>query len=102
MAQINKLRKANQIPFRVVSWLEQLTPVVLDDEFGTMYEGRIIAEDHYGRYAATVGVTDQLMVSPVTTCSRTPFRILKMEQGILVFEKKGGQRHTMLNSSDES
>jgi len=84
MTQINKLRKANQLPFKVVNWLEQLTPVMVHDEFGTMYKGRIIAEDDYGRYAATVGVTDQLMATMV--CSSAPFRILKMERGILVFD----------------
>ncbi len=88
-AQINKLRKANQIPFKVVNWLEQLTPLVVHDEFGVMYKGRIIAEDDYGMYAATVGVTDQTMARRV--CSSALFRILKIEQGIYIFDnhKKG-------------
>jgi hypothetical protein len=85
-AQVNKMRKANQIPFKVVNWLEQLIPAVVHDEFGVMYKGRIIAEDDYGKYAATVGVTNQSMVP--MDCSSAPFRILKMEQGILVFDNK--------------
>lgn len=86
--QINKLRKANKVPFKVVKWLEQLTPVVVDDEFGTMYKGRIIAEDNYGQYAATVGVINQLLaVAPMPGPGSAPFRILKIEPGILVFDK---------------
>jgi len=88
MAEINLLRKANQIPFKIFRWLKVLTPVVVHDEYGTMYKGCIIAEDSFGKYVAIIGVTDQLLRATSTMdCNDTPLKILKIEKRILVFER---------------
>lgn len=81
MLQINKLRKDNEIPFQVVSWLEKLNPMVEHDDFGRMYKGCVLAEDIYGKYAAIIGTTDQLLKTPLeATTNGTQYRILKIEK----------------------
>ncbi|MDR3564027.1 MAG: hypothetical protein P4N41_24690 [Negativicutes bacterium] len=87
--RVEQLRKANEVPFKVVDWLEHLTPVVVHDEWGTMYRGCVLAQDCYGTYAAVVGTTDRLLrthndVSP----DDTPYRILKIEKRITAFMRK--------------
>lgn len=80
MLQINKLRKDNEIPFKVVSWLENLNPMVEHDDFGRMYKGCVLAEDIYGKYAAIIGTTDQLLKIPLeSTTNGTQYKILKIE-----------------------
>ncbi len=80
MLQINKLRKANEIPFKVVSWLQELDPIVEHDDFGMMYKGCILAEDDYGKYAAIVGTTDQFLNAPLeVTSNSTQYKVLKIE-----------------------
>jgi len=89
MVHINQLRKANEVPFRVVDWLEALTPVVVSDELGTMYRGCIMAEDGYGKYAAIVGTTDMLLKTPPESAPNgTPYRILKLEKRIVPFGRQ--------------
>lgn len=81
MLQINKLRKDNEIPFQVLSWLEKLNPMVEHDDFGRMYKGCVLAEDIYGKYAAIIGTTDQLLKTPLeATTNGTQYRILKIEK----------------------
>jgi|GEM_PF-1679406 hypothetical protein len=80
MLQINQLRKNNQIPFNVLNWLEKLNPMVEHDDFGKMYKGSVLAEDIYGKYAAIVGTTDQLLRTPLETiANRNQYKILKIE-----------------------
>ncbi|MDR3563088.1 MAG: hypothetical protein P4N59_16880 [Negativicutes bacterium] len=87
-ANVEELRKANAVPFRVVDWLEQLTPVVVHDEWGTMYKGRILAQDSYGTFAAIVGTTDRLLNTHAATPSeQSPYRILKIDGKVLAFSK---------------
>ena len=83
--QVNRLRRANEIPFQVVRWLEELTPVVEHDEFGTIYKGCILAEDGYGKYAAIIGTTDELLRTHIYADDATPFRVLKIEKRIVAF-----------------
>ena len=80
MLQINKLRKDNEVPFQVLSWLEKLNPMVEHDDFGRMYKGCVLAEDIYGKYAAIIGTTDQLLKTPLENATNgTQYRILKIE-----------------------
>lgn len=77
---INKLRRTNEIPFKVISWLEELMPIVDHDDVGTIYKGSILAEDSYGKYTAIVGTTDQFLKSPLeVTANGTQYKILKIE-----------------------
>ena len=81
MLQINKLRKANEIPFKVLSWLEELNPIVEHDELGMMYKGSILAEDGYGKFAAIIGTTDYLLKNPLkVTSNGTQYKILMIER----------------------
>ena len=81
IVHINKLRKANEIPFKIVSWLEELHPIVDHDDVGTLYKGNILAEDEYGKYAAIVGTTDQFLKNPLeVTSDGTQYKILKIEK----------------------
>lgn len=81
MLQINKLRKDNEVPFKVLNWLEKLNPMVEHDDFGRMYKGCVLAEDIYGKYAAIIGTTDQLLKTSLDeTTNGTQYRILKIEK----------------------
>lgn len=81
ITQVNKLRRANEIPFRVIDWLEELSPVATHDDFGMMYKGCILAKDCHGKFAAIVGTTDQLLKMPLdNSANTTPYRILKIEK----------------------
>ncbi len=81
MLQINKLRKANELPFKVLHWLEALNPIVEHDAVGKMYKGCVLAEDGYGKYAAIVGTTDQLLNTPLEAISNgTQYKVLKIEK----------------------
>jgi len=80
LLQINTLRKANEIPFKIVSWLEELNPIVEHDDFGMMYKGCILAEDTYGKFAAVVGTTDALLKTPLEAIANgTQYKILKLD-----------------------
>lgn len=88
-AQIDYLRKTNVVPFTIVDWLETLSPVIVDESVGTMYKGCILAEDGYGKYAAIVGTTDELLTTPAEkTQNGTPYRILKIEHRIVPFRPR--------------
>lgn len=87
--RVEQLRKANEVPFKVVDWLEHLTPVVDHDEWGTMYRGCVLAQDCYGTYAAVVGTTDRLLRTHSNIASGdTPYRILKIEKRIRAFVRR--------------
>jgi len=87
---VEQLRKANEVPFQVVDWLEHLTPVVDHDEWGTMYRGCVLAQDCYGTYAAVVGTTDRLLRTHSSVAQgATPYRILKIEKRIRAFIRSG-------------
>jgi hypothetical protein len=87
--RVEQLRKANEVPFKVVDWLIHLTPVVDHDEWGTMYRGCVLAQDCYGTYAAVVGTTDRLLRRDTSVPSdATPYRILKIEKRISAFVRK--------------
>jgi len=79
MLQINTLRKANEVPFKILNWLEELNPIVEHEDFGMMYRGCVVAEDNYGKYSAIVGTTDRLLKTPIeATPNRTQYKILKV------------------------
>lgn len=80
MLQINKLRKSNEVPFSIISWLKELDPIVEHDDFGMMYRGCVLAEDDYGKYTAIIGTTDHLLENPLeVTSNGTLYKILKVE-----------------------
>lgn len=80
IVQINKLRKANEIPFKVLDWLEDLNPIVEHDDFGMMYKGCVLAQDDYGKYAAIIGTTDQLLKTPIEQAMNgTLYKVLSIE-----------------------
>jgi len=80
LLQVNTLRKANEIPFKILDWLEELNPIVEHEDFGMMYKGCVLAEDGYGKYAAVVGTTDVLLQTPLEAISNgTHYKILKLE-----------------------
>lgn len=96
--EINQLRRANAIPFKVVDWLEALTPIVAHDEFGVIYRGCILAEDGYGKYAAIIGTTDRLLKTAGDIAHySTPYRILKVEKRIIPFSRSTRQSEGMTN-----
>ena len=76
VAQLTKRRQANEIPFKVFYWLKGLTPVEEHEQYGTMYKGYALAEDPYGKFAAIIGTTDQLL----TTATDAPLRVLKIKK----------------------
>ena len=79
--EINKLRKSNEVPFSIVSWLKELVPIVEHDVFGMMYRGCVLAEDDYGKYTAIIGTTDYLLKNPLeVTSNGTQYKVLKIEE----------------------
>jgi len=81
LTQVNNLRQSNAIPFKILTWLEELKPVAAHDEFGSMYIGCVLAEDSYGKYSAIVGTTYRLLETPLDAFPNgTPYKILKIDQ----------------------
>lgn len=84
VVQVNQLRKANQLPFTIVGWIEKLTPVLVHDDLGTLYKGAVLAQDDYGLYTAVVGTTDQLLRTRDNDSKDASYKILKIENDIAV------------------
>jgi len=81
-SELISMREANEIPFKVVGWLNELEECGEDKEFGKIYRGRIIAQDGYGMYTAIIGTTDHLLATPPEeTCNGQPYKIMKVEDG---------------------
>lgn len=83
--QVEQMRLNNEVPFKVVNWLEELEVIEENEEFGKIYNGVILAEDAYGVYTALVGTTDELLAAPIDqVCNGSPYKIM----GIAVEEKE--------------
>ena len=81
--QINQLRKSGKVLFKVIDWVEKLTPIAVHDDFGTMYKGCILAKDEFGIYTAIVGTTDQLVSSsPGSASQELIYKVLKVSDNI--------------------
>lgn len=74
-AQLNKRRQANEIPFKIFYWLQGLSPVG-EQEKSVTYKGYALAEDAYGKYAAIIGTTDQLLKE----ASDAPLKVLQIRK----------------------
>jgi len=80
---IGQMRKNGKVSFKVIDWLEKLTPIAVHDDFGTMYKGCILAKDDYGIYTAVVGTTDQLLGSSSDCVSQgLIYKVLKVSNNI--------------------
>jgi hypothetical protein len=84
VSQVNQLRKTNQLPFKIIGWIERLSPIVLHDDLGTLYRGSVLAQDDYGLYTAIVGTTDRLLMTDESEAKDTAYKILKVETDISV------------------
>lgn len=83
--QVDQMRLNNELPFQVVSWIEELEVIEENDKFGKIYNGVILAEDVYGVYTALVGTTDELLAAPADqVCNISPYKIM----GIAAEEEK--------------
>lgn len=85
--QLLHLRKSNSVPFQIVRWLAELSPIVEHEDLGMLYKGLVLVEDEYGQYAAVVGTSEQLLKIPPEACPN-PYRILRVEQNVLPFGRR--------------